>query len=149
MSKIAKKYYSMLGMKVPNLMNTLGTHKRSGHKDKVPNQVWGAKMTNNNAPSLEGDRKKMVSFEVAAEQLLAIGMKEAETLSPKDALALAAQLQKTHLEGRKVRVSEDALKLTAAKFFGGFLSGSVQEGEVLPDGVNTSITASIESEDQD
>ena len=142
---IARKYSTMLQKKLQRTINLMRSHKRDNHKDLVPNQVYGAKATyNNNTPNLNADRKKILNFELAAEQLLAIGMEGASDLSPKEALSLAAQLQKTHLEGRKVKVSEDSLKLTAAKFFGGFLGGKVEEGEVIDNGVNPPLSLPVE-----
>ena len=147
MSKIAKKYSHLIQKSENNTTLIIRRHNHDNHKELIPKQMYGFKQTyGGNAPSLEKDAEKAVDFEVAAQQLLEIGMKGIQFLTPREALKLSTELQKTHLEGKKVKVSESALKLTAAKFFGGFIGGSpIQEGEIL-NGEHTPLPSEIITE---
>lgn len=120
--ELARKYSPILNRKLMSVHHMIDNHLKKNHTELIPTQAVGInKIYNRNTPSLDGDSKKAVTFNLAAEQLLALGMDKMNELTGKDALLMAATLQKVHLEEKKVKVQEDALQLAAAKYFGGFL----------------------------
>lgn len=131
--ELARKYSPILNKKLNQVRLAISNHKRKEHARLIPKQTVGiGALYNRNAPSLESDSKKAVTFNLAAEQLLKLGMDKMTELTGKDALLMAATLQKVHLEEKKVKVQEDALQLAAAKYFGGFLPDTTPvEGETI------------------
>lgn len=128
---VAQKYSQIVKTPVDLLYFSLCNHIKLDHEHKIPNQANGiATNMNGNTPSLNADAAKATTFKLAAETLLKLGMSKIEGLTGKDLLYLASTLQKTHLEGQKVQVQQDSLKLMAAKFFGGFINGEEVHDEL-------------------
>ena len=71
----------------------------------------------------------IVSFELASKILLKEGMEARGDLSARDKLDLAQRIEKVNIGKQQARTQEDALKLAAAKFFGGFIQGEEIDGD--------------------
>jgi len=81
-------------------------------------------------PFKEYEGAPVISFEMASKILLQEGMEERKRLKPKEKLDLAQKIEKTVIYKQQAKTQENALKLAAAKFFGGF----IEEGEIVENG---------------
>jgi len=108
---IAEKYFRILKCRKGQLWEILKEHKKKKH------------MNVSTIINTGGELKKIHTYDTAAEKLLQDGMNDEtlEFLSPEKKLKLAGTLKKIDLEGRKLQMGQDALKLSIAKFLGGFI----------------------------
>ncbi len=108
---VAEKYFRILKVRKNPLLEILKEHKKKKH------------MSIGEIVNTGGEIKKMHTYDTAAEKLLQDGMNDPslEYLSPEKKLKLAGALKKIDIEGKKLQMGQDALKLSIAKFLGGFL----------------------------
>lgn len=122
LTNIAKKFSKILGIPEKNLYNTIKSHIRNKHAEKVsPNT--GAIAQSGYPSSLQALER--IDFETVAQSLLEQGVRELQqnesALTTKDKIILATKLEKTNLDRKKVDLGESNLKLQIAKLFGGFV----------------------------
>lgn len=122
---IAEKYFRILKCRKGPLLEIIKEHKKKKHIDIGVVENTG------------GELPKIHTYDSAAEQLLQDGMNDdtLKYLSPEKKLKLAATMKKVDLEGKKLQLGENALKLQVARFLGGFLeppkTGAIEtEGSV-------------------
>lgn len=120
---IAEKYFRILKSRKGPLLEELKIHKKKKHM-KIGVVV-----------NTGGEVSKVHTYDSAAEKLLQDGMNDPmlEYLSADKKLKLAGALKKIDLEGKKLQLGENALKLQVAKFLGGFLEPA-KEGALTSEG---------------
>ena len=126
---VAKKYAKLMGKKERTMYQSVLNHFEKKHPEKLQMISPGVRSTEIEA-HFEEDYQREVTFEEAGKTLLQQGMKEADDLSAKDKLNMAARLQKVNLEGKRQQLEESQLKLQVAKLFGGFLGQTPIKGHL-------------------
>jgi formate dehydrogenase maturation protein FdhE len=134
---VAKAFSQASGISF-NLANVLlWKHMKEGHDTPEFKELEAEEV-------LEPLKTEEYDFEGAAKKLLEEGMAGREGMKAKEKLEMAGKLESINIKNKQTEIQSSALKLTAAKFFGGFLKG--EEGE---DGEKPKQITGIITEDSD